>query len=92
MSSKYTVAGYIRVSESSQVEGHSLDAQERLIRELCRDRGWELVGVYREEGKSAHVDSINNDPFSGSYWKTLPRDGLWALRCTASIAGLAMRR
>ena len=53
---------YIRVSDLSQVEGHSLDAQERLFNELCRNRGWDPVGVYREEGKSAHVDSIKRRP------------------------------
>ena len=54
--------GYIRVSDASQVEGHSLDAQERLFRELCQSRGWEPIAVYREEGKSAHVDSISKRP------------------------------
>ena len=53
---------YIRVSDLSQVEGHSLDAQERLFRELCRNREWEPVGIYREEGKSAHTDSIRKRP------------------------------
>ena len=50
---------YIRVSDASQVEGHSLDAQERLFRELCISRGWQLVAIYLEEGKSAHVDSVS---------------------------------
>ena len=50
---------YIRVSSQDQVNGHSLDAQKRLFRELCRNRGRESVGVYREEGRSAHVDSIS---------------------------------
>ncbi len=49
---------YIRVSDSSQVEGHSLDAQERLFYQLCQTRGCTPVRVYREEGKSAHSDSI----------------------------------
>ncbi|PVV82568.1 recombinase family protein [Dehalogenimonas alkenigignens] len=53
---------YIRVSDVSQVQGHSLTAQERLFRELCQNRGWQVVGVYREEGKSAHVDAINKRP------------------------------
>ena len=53
---------YIRVSDLSQVEGYSLDAQERLFRELCSSRGWEPYGVYREEGKSAHVDSVKKRP------------------------------
>ena len=53
---------YIRVSTADQVDGHSLDAQERLFRELCRSREWEPAGVYREEGRSAHVDSIRKRP------------------------------
>ena len=53
---------YIRVSSQDQVNGHSLDAQERLFRELCKNRGWEPVRVYREEGKSAHTDSIQKRP------------------------------
>ena len=50
---------YLRVSSLSQVEGHSLDAQERLFHELCKNRNWEPIRIYREEGKSAHVDAIN---------------------------------
>ena len=53
---------YIRVSSQEQVDGHSLDAQERLFRELCQNRDWEQVSIYREEGRSAHVDSINKRP------------------------------
>ena len=53
---------YIRVSDLSQVEGKSLDAQERLFRELCRNREWEPLRVYREEGKSAHTDCIRKRP------------------------------
>jgi DNA invertase Pin-like site-specific DNA recombinase len=53
---------YIRVSSASQVEGHSLDAQEKLFYELCRNRGWEAVRVYREEGRSAHHESAKKRP------------------------------
>ena len=49
---------YIRVSDASQVEGHSLNAQERLFRQLCETRGWEFVDIYREEGRSAKTDAI----------------------------------
>ena len=54
--------GYPRVSDISQIEGHSLDAQERLFFELCKSRGWEPVGVYREEGRSAHAEAIAKRP------------------------------
>jgi DNA invertase Pin-like site-specific DNA recombinase len=53
---------YVRVSDASQIEGHSLDAQERLFNELCKNRGWEPLHIYREEGKSAHVDAIARRP------------------------------
>jgi site-specific DNA recombinase len=55
-------AGLIRVSDLSQVEGHSLDAQERFFREFCQNRGWEVVRIYREEGVSAHVDALTRRP------------------------------
>ena len=53
---------YLRVSDISQVEGHSLDAQERLFYEICKNRAWEPVRVYREEGRSAHVETIAKRP------------------------------
>jgi site-specific DNA recombinase len=53
---------YIRVSSASQVEGHSLDAQQRCFYDACKSHGWEAVKVYREEGKTAHVDAINKRP------------------------------
>jgi site-specific DNA recombinase len=53
---------YLRVSDPSQVEGHSLDAQGRLFYELCKNRGWEVVRVYREEGKSARFEAIARRP------------------------------
>ena len=53
---------YIRVSDSSQVDGHSLDAQERLFYQLCKTRGWIPGKIYREEGKSAHNDSAKKRP------------------------------
>ena len=53
---------YIRVSDVSQIDGHSLDAQDRLFRQLCENRGWSAARVYREEGRSAHSDSLSKRP------------------------------
>nr|AEI59452.1 DsiB [Dehalococcoides sp. enrichment culture clone WL_Dhc_01] len=53
---------YLRVSSVSQIDGHSLDAQERLFKELCKNRGWEIIRIYREEGRSAHVEDIHKRP------------------------------
>ena len=53
---------YIRVSNQDQVDGHSLDAQGRQFQECCVTRNFEPLGIYREEGKSAHSDSISKRP------------------------------
>jgi site-specific DNA recombinase len=53
---------YIRVSDLSQVEGYSLEAQERLFLQHCKTREWTPIQVYREEGRSAHSDSIRKRP------------------------------
>jgi len=47
--------GYVRVSTEDQArEGYSLEAQESRIRDYVRSRGWELVGIYKDEDKSAY--------------------------------------
>lgn len=43
---------YIRVSDESQVENYSLDAQERICRDFAHNQGWNVIAVYREEGFS----------------------------------------
>ena len=55
-------AGYFRVSDEDNVEGYSLDAQRRAVRDFCRQKGWELPGTYSEEGRSAWVESIAKRP------------------------------
>jgi len=48
------VVGYCRVSTEEQArEGLSLEAQESRIRAYCQAQGWELVGICRDEGRSA---------------------------------------
>ncbi|MEM1203299.1 MAG: recombinase family protein [Acidobacteriota bacterium] len=44
---------YLRVSTEDQVENSSLDNQERACREYCERQGFELVEIFREEGRSA---------------------------------------
>ena len=55
MSKKATtrrVVAYVRVSDPSQVEKHSLAAQKVDIERWCGRRGYEMVRVYAEEGTS----------------------------------------
>lgn len=45
---------YVRVSTAMQkMEGWSLDAQRDGLAKLAADRGWKVVGVYADEGKTA---------------------------------------
>ena len=50
------VAGYIRVSTDEQLDGYSLSAQEKAIYDFASLKGWQVVNIYREEGKSAKSD------------------------------------
>ena len=45
-----------------QVEGYSLDAQDRAGRLYCQTHGWEVVQVYRDEGRSARTDDLAKRP------------------------------
>jgi len=50
------VAGYIRVSTDEQLDGYSLSAQEKAIYDFASLKGWQVVTIYREEGRSAKSD------------------------------------
>ena len=54
--------GYVRVSDESQVEGLSLDAQRREIARYCAAHGHDLVAVYADEGVSARTEHIERRP------------------------------
>jgi len=43
---------YIRVSSEEQLDGHSLEAQQRAIRLFCDARGYTVVKTYEERGRS----------------------------------------
>ncbi len=47
---------YARVSTEDQArEGFSLDAQVKRMEAYCRVRGWEVAGIYRDEGHSGRT-------------------------------------
>ena len=50
------VALYARVSSDMQVEGFSIEAQRRAMREFAREQRWEIVREYVEEGFTARTD------------------------------------
>jgi site-specific DNA recombinase len=51
---------YVRVSDSNQVDGTSLEFQEEECRKFCQRKGMEVVEVFREEGESAKDLSLHN--------------------------------
>lgn len=53
---------YVRVSSDEQVQGYSLDAQERAGRLYCEMQGWEIAKLYRDEGRSARTEQIVKRP------------------------------
>ena len=67
-------AGYIRVSDESQVEGHSLDAQRREITRYCKSRGYELVRIYVDAGVSAYTEHIEDRPEFAELLRDAERD------------------
>jgi site-specific DNA recombinase len=50
------VALYARVSSQEQVEGFSLDAQLKAMRELALHKEWDIAGEYTDAGFSARSD------------------------------------
>lgn len=54
--------GYVRVSDESQVEGHSLDGQRHEIERYCERVGYVLERVYADEGVSAYTDQVAKRP------------------------------
>ena len=53
------VIGDTRVSTEDQArEGVSIDAQEHRLRAFAQAKGWQLVAVVRDEGKSAKANAF----------------------------------
>ncbi len=75
---KIKVAGYIRVSTEGQVrEGESLALQENDIKTYAAAHGYQLVGIYRDEGISGGtkdrpgLDQLRKDAKVGKFQKAI---------------------
>lgn len=53
---------YARVSSKEQLEGYSLDAQERALRAYAVAQGWAEPLLYVEPGRSAHAEKAAKRP------------------------------
>ena len=68
-----SVYGYVRVSTEDQaLGGHSLEAQQRAIADLCDRHGLALDGVYVEGGVSGKVP-FRERPEGRRLWEVLKR-------------------
>ena len=69
---------YVRVSDPKQIDGTSLDGQEREGKKYFEDNNIELVKIYREEGVSAKTakrkEFLKAIEFCRRYKKTNPVD------------------
>lgn len=46
------VVGYARISSDSQIENTSIAEQVKKIEAYCISQGWELTGIFKDEGES----------------------------------------
>lgn len=44
---------YCRVSTTEQLDGYSIDEQQELVLEMCRNNGYEVIDIYSDRGISA---------------------------------------
>jgi site-specific DNA recombinase len=54
---------YLRVSTPGQVEGCGFDRQEEVCRAYAREAGYEVVGVFQEQGVSGAKDETERPAF-----------------------------
>jgi DNA invertase Pin-like site-specific DNA recombinase len=54
---KLRLVAYLRVSTARQVDGYGLADQEKQVRAWCRQRGYRLVRIIKDEGKSGTLDA-----------------------------------
>jgi len=53
------VALYARVSSAAQSERHTIQSQLRALRDFAAARGWEVVGEYIDDGRSAKAGRLD---------------------------------
>lgn len=85
--------GYTRVSLAEQVDAYGLDAQERAIRQEAARRGWDLIGIVREEGASGK--DLRRPQLQGTLQRIAMREASGIIvarldRLTRSVADFGM--
>ena len=74
------LAIYARVSTEEQREGQNIDSQIAELERFCRDQGWPIVDIYKDEGWSGGVmarpelDRLRDDARKGLFQAVLIND------------------
>src|SRR6185369_6276581 len=74
------LAIYTRVSTEEQREGQTIDSQVSELERFCREKGWPIVGIYRDDGWSGGVmerpdlDRLRDDAQKGLFDAVLIND------------------
>src|SRR5689334_14208320 len=69
----YRVAIYARVSTEEQRDGQTIDSQVAELEHFSREKGWPIVGAYRDDGWSGAVmerpelDRLRDDARQGVF-------------------------
>jgi DNA invertase Pin-like site-specific DNA recombinase len=66
---------YLRVSSQNQIDGYGFDRQEEAIRAYAIKTGYEVVGVFKEEGVSGAADETHRPAFEAMLTEIL-KDGV----------------
>ncbi len=74
--------GYARISGDDRVrDSESLEAQGGRIRSYCADRGWRLIGIYKDEGHSAWDPQVQRP----AYDEMMARRAEWDVLVTYKL-------
>src|SRR6185369_15903817 len=74
------VALYVRVSTEEQREGQTIDSQVRELDSFAHDKGWPVVGTYKDDGWSGgllarpELDRLRDDATTGVFDAVLIND------------------
>jgi site-specific DNA recombinase len=76
----FRVGLYARVSTEEQREGQTIDSQVEELKRFAQEQGWEITGVYKDEGWSGSIlarpelDRLRDDASKGSLNAALIND------------------
>lgn len=71
--------GYVRISTESQVGNTSIPHQKKQIQKFCEDRGYELLGIFEEQGSAENM--MDRPVWLGVQFQVLNRGDIDGIVC-----------